>query len=254
MRRSAPLGQNFLVNDGVAQRIVDQVPATDEPVIEIGPGRGMLTRRLLERFPGRRLIVVEKDAHLAAQLRLELKDDIQVICRDVRECRAADISPGAGAYLVGNIPYLISTPLMEWILFSHEVWTGGVMMTQDEFARRLLQGSGPLSTAIRTFFTLTPVMRVSPGSFNPPPAVYSRIFSLAPRDPGVNARNYHAFLKRCFIHPRRSLRNNLRNHFPPSILDNMLEQLDIPADTRAEAVADPDLLALFTRLLPPGDG
>lgn len=254
MAKSARLGQHFLVNPGVAERIVSLVPAGEKPILEIGPGPGVLTRRLLERFPGRALTMVEKDPRLAAELQQELGDRAHIIASDILSCRAADLFPGGDAFLVGNIPYLISTPLLEWVLFQHASWSGGVMMTQDEFARRLVQGSGPLPVALRAFFTLTPIMRVSPGSFNPPPKVFSRVFALAPRNPGINARKFHTFLKQCFGRPRRSLRNNLMKQYPQPVLDTVLENLEIPPNTRAEAIADHQLLSLFTRLLPPGDG
>lgn len=254
MAKSTRLGQHFLVNAGVADRIVALVPPGNGPVLEIGPGAGVLTRRLLERFPGRRLVVVEKDSRLAAELFQELGDRVHAVASDILSCRPADLFAGGDAFLVGNIPYLISTPLMEWILFSHDAWTGGVIMAQDEFARRLMQGPGPLPAAMRAFFTFAPVMRVSPGSFNPPPKVFSRIFTLVPRNPGVNARNYHAFLKQCFSRPRRSLRNNLFRHYPQSVLDTVLKNLGIPPHTRAEALPDNQLLSLFTRLPPPEDG
>ncbi|HDP95544.1 MAG TPA: ribosomal RNA small subunit methyltransferase A [Candidatus Aminicenantes bacterium] len=253
MEKSARLGQHFLINPGIGDRIVALVPPGREPLLEIGPGRGVLTRRLLERFPGRALTVVEKDPRLAAALQKELGDRAHVVASDILACRAADLAGREKIFLVGNIPYLISTPLLEWVLFQHESWSGGVMMTQDEFARRLMQASGPLPAALRAFFSLTPVMRVSPGSFNPPPKVFSRVFALAPRQPGIEPAAFHGFLKQCFFHPRRTLRNNLREHFPQSILDTMLEQLGIPSNTRAEAIPDPILLALFTRLSSPGN-
>ncbi|MBN1196504.1 MAG: ribosomal RNA small subunit methyltransferase A [Candidatus Aminicenantes bacterium] len=253
MAKSTRLGQHFLVNTGVADRIVALVPPGKGPVLEIGPGPGVLTRRLLDRFPGRALTLVEKDPRLAAELQQELGDRAHVVASDILSCRAADLAGREKIFLVGNIPYLISTPLMEWVLFQHRSWSGGVMMTQDEFARRLMQGSGPLPTAMRTFFTLTPVMRVSPGSFNPPPRVFSRIFALKPRQPGIEPAVFHSFLKQCFSRPRRSLRNNLAKHYPQSVLDTVLGNMEIPPNARAEALPDNQLLSLFTHLLPPGD-
>ena len=249
MTKAAPLGQHFLVNAGVADRIVAQVPPGDMPVLEIGPGRGVLTQRLLERFPGRFLTVVEKDPRLAAELKTRWHDRLRVINTDVLACRADDLVPKGQAFLAGNIPYLISTPLLEWVLFHHQTWSGGVLMTQDEFARRLMEGSGPLPTAVRTFFKLSPVMRVSPGSFNPPPKVFSRIFTLTPGEIGVEVRVFHGFLKQCFHRPRRSLRNNLKEHYDPSVLDTALEQCGIPPNARAEALKDSALLALCARLV-----
>lgn len=246
--KSARLGQNFLVNPGVADRIVSLVPSGDGPVLEVGPGQGVLTRRLVERFPGRPLTVVEKDPRLAIELEERWGDRLRVINADILSTRAADLVPRGHAFLTGNIPYLISTPLLEWVLFAHATWCGAVLMTQDEFARRIMEGSGPLPAAIRAFFTLTPIMRVSPGSFRPAPKVFSRVFTLAPREPGVDPGAYHSFLRLCFTRRRRSLRNNLRDHFPEEVLDSALEQLQLPPNARAEAINDALLLALHAHL------
>jgi len=248
MAGSTPLGQNFLVNPGVAERIASLAPPGEEPVLEIGPGKGMLTRRLLERFPGRALTVVEKDPRLAGRLKEDLGGHLRVVNSDVLTIRMADLYPRDQVFLFGNIPYLISTPILEWVLFQHSAWRGGILMTQDEFARRLMEGSGPLPAALRTFFDITSIMRVSPGSFHPAPKVFSRIFTMAPREPGADPREFHGFLKQCFRRRRRSLRNNLREHHPAVELDAVIEEVGIPPNARAEALPDADLLALFEML------
>ena len=246
--KSSRLGQNFLVNPGVADRIVSRTPPGVGPLLEIGPGQGVLTRRILECFPHRPLTVVEKDPRLAMEVEERWGDRVRVIRQDVLTCRVEELVPKEKAFLVGNIPYLISTPLLEWVLFAHATWCGAVLMTQDEFARRIMEGSGPLAMAMRAFFTLTPVMRVSPGSFRPAPRIFSRVFTLAPREPEVDPRAYHAFLRLCFTHRRRSLRNNLRDTFPGDALDAALEKAEIPENARAEALPDAPLLALYSHL------
>jgi 16S rRNA (adenine1518-N6/adenine1519-N6)-dimethyltransferase len=206
------LGQNFLVNEGVLDRIVAaaQLSAADT-VVEIGPGTGALTRRL--GATGARVIAIEKDARLIGPLResFAASPNVTVTEGDVLKWRP-DL-PGGSYKVVANIPYYLTSHLLRHLLEEWPRPSCAVLMVQSEVADRIL-ASPPdmnlLALSVRLYATPSRVMRVSRGSFRPMPDVDSAVIRLdiPTSDSGASgsAPAILAIARRAFAHKRKQLK------------------------------------------------
>lgn len=198
VRPSRKLGQNFLVDPRVAERIasVALAPGARPPgaLVEIGPGLGALTERLAQS--GRALTAVELDLRLAEHLEALLRPypAARVVRGDILEQRLDALAPGTGPVtVVANLPYAITSPAIAWILAQGPRVERAVLMTQREVAQRLAAKPGTKEHGSFTVFVALHAavevsFRVSPGAFHPRPDVDSIVFVLTPRPyPGSTA-------------------------------------------------------------------
>ncbi|HET9252768.1 MAG TPA: 16S rRNA (adenine(1518)-N(6)/adenine(1519)-N(6))-dimethyltransferase RsmA [Candidatus Eisenbacteria bacterium] len=189
VRPSRRLGQNFLIDPRVAERIASLVSDAREPVLEIGPGLGALTT-LLART-GRPLVAVEVDFRLAEALEATLAPwpAARVLRGDILEQRLEEFvgaDAGARVTVVGNLPYSITTPAIEWILAQGPRVRRAVLMVQREYAERLAAAPGTKAYGSLTVFVslhaeIETLFRASPGAFHPRPDVESVVLDLRPR-------------------------------------------------------------------------
>jgi 16S rRNA (adenine1518-N6/adenine1519-N6)-dimethyltransferase len=269
MMRKPKLGQNFLIDDAARQSIVDALgDVSGRTVIEIGPGHGAITSLLAARC--KRLIAIELDPALAAELRFRFRNEpqVEVLEADVLEVDfAALMLPGETADVVGNLPYYITSPILMRLFAAgtRGVLERAVVMMQREVADRLsaapgcreyglLSATTQMNARVETLFTLPPA------AFSPPPEVYSTVLRLefAPRfvELGVDAAGFDAFLRRCFAQKRKTLANNLRAAGHAGARGYSTDELrdawpdEIPALARAESLALEPLAALYRALGP----
>ena len=231
MRRGAPrgagshppvlkrLGQHFLNDQSVLAAIADALELSgSETVVEIGPGRGALTRHLVGR--AKRLVLIELDRALAANLRAEFAGDptVEVIEADVL---AADIAELAGdAYvLVGNVPYYITTPIIFHAL-RPPMPLRAVFLVQKEVAERMAADAddeeyGALSVTIQALTEPELLLHVPPSAFTPAPKVHSAVVRLRPRAiqlvPPETAAGFQAFVQSFFGMRRKQLGTIVRS-------------------------------------------
>jgi 16S rRNA (adenine1518-N6/adenine1519-N6)-dimethyltransferase len=214
------LGQNFLTADAVAGSIAAALsPAPGDLVFEIGPGRGALTIPLARS--GATVVAYEIDEPLVDLLRERLasSSNVELCHADIRgvDFDAAADERGRSSYkLAGNIPYnLTSTILIDlarWRMLSEAVF-----MVQREVGERILAKPGErtcgiLSIFLQAYFIINKVRKVRPGSFTPPPRVESVVLRFVPHvsEGGPKDREaFFLFLKGCFSHRRKKLRNIL---------------------------------------------
>ena len=247
------LGQNFLVDDSARHAIADALgDISQRTVLEIGPGHGAITDILAGR--ARRLIALELDRSLAAELTFRFRDrpNVQIIEADVLKTDlGALIPPGETADVIGNLPYYITSDILLLLFAAGSAGriARAVLMMQREVAERvaaspgvrdygLLSATAQMNAQIAALFTLPPT------AFSPPPEVFSTVLRLefAPRfaELGVDPAGFDAFLRQCFSQKRKTLRNNLRaaghsaaalaQAWPPSIPDQArAESLELPS-------------------------
>jgi 16S rRNA (adenine1518-N6/adenine1519-N6)-dimethyltransferase len=267
-QNKAKLGQNFLVDPSAAQRIVDALGDISKSIVlEIGPGRGAITE-ILAQSAGR-LIAIEYDRKLAAQLRMAYSrvPNVEVIEADVLSVDFDTIiqgdlggisdrqnTPPTKARIVGNLPYYITSDILLKLFEFHRNFDSIVIMVQREVADRisatpgnseygLLSATAQLYTDVEKLFTL------SPEAFAPPPKVHSSVLRLRVNPKaeslGVEPGEFINFLKLGFAQKRKTLVNNLKPHVDEERLKNALKELKLRADVRAEAVSLEKMAGLF---------
>jgi len=229
------LGQHFLADQSVLQRIASSACPLDEPVVtEIGPGKGALTEYLLKR--ARHVIAIELDPELADHLAARFPE-VQLVRGDALQADMGQTGP-----IAGNLPYYVATPIISRVLRLGRI---GTFLIQKEVAERMTAVKGHreygyYSVECQLFAKVEYLFTVNPGSFRPPPKVDSAVVRLTPR-PQLEVDDAEGFLRfvgRCFQHKRKTLRNNLgAGDFPE-------------AGLRAEQLSVAEFADLYKRLVP----
>ncbi|HET7631579.1 MAG TPA: 16S rRNA (adenine(1518)-N(6)/adenine(1519)-N(6))-dimethyltransferase RsmA [Gemmatimonadaceae bacterium] len=252
------LGQHFLQDRRALEQIVGALELTGgETVVEIGPGRGALTERLVPRSG--RLVLVEYDRALAALLRERYAQTpgVQVVEADVL---TVDLHAAAGGdyVLVGNVPYYITTPILFHALKRPRA-SRAVFLVQREVAERLVAEPGTgeygaLTVNVRAVAAVELVARVPARAFRPPPKVESAVVRVTPRpDPLVAAGEEEPFrrlVQQCFGMRRKQMRRILRNiaALDPEASDALLREVGIDPVVRPETLP-PEAFAALHRVL-----
>jgi 16S rRNA (adenine1518-N6/adenine1519-N6)-dimethyltransferase len=270
------LGQHFLASDSFASQIVDALgDVSQNTVLEIGPGRGMLTSLLAKRT--RRLIAVELDRVLAAQLRLRFAmfPNVEVIEADILSIDFDSLfgpKPGLSrpgiefkptpAKVIGNLPYYITSDILLRLFDYSKYFETLVILVQREVADRiaakpgssdygLLSATAQLHARVEKLFTLPP------GAFAPPPKVHSAALRLtiAPRDQelGLNSNGFKTgfidFLKLSFGQKRKTLWNNLKSTYDDKRLRAAMAEAGVKPAARAETLSLEESAALYRALV-----
>lgn len=247
-------GQNFLRNRGAVERIVAAVePQPGELIVEIGPGEGVLTERLID-FPNE-ILAVEIDPELAARLRSRFGARVTVVEGDALELPL----PTRPWRAVGNLPYNVATPILRRVVAS-EQWRRAVFMLQKEVADRLVaspstEAYGFLTLFVQLYAKTRVLMTLDPGSFHPPPKVRSAVVVLEPDRKPYATEELIDLISTAFRMRRKTLVNNLtgwRGLSRSAALD-MVAAAGLPSDVRAETLGlgTLQLLQLLARIQRP---
>jgi 16S rRNA (adenine1518-N6/adenine1519-N6)-dimethyltransferase len=219
-RAKKRLGQNFLVDEAYARRVVGALgPRAGETVVEIGPGRGALTEPLLEGAA--RVVAVEFDRELMTLLRRRFggREDFTLIeadALDVDFCAA--IEPAASARIVANLPYNISTAILQRLAEQRRCVTEMVLMLQREVVERITAPPGSsergyLTVLVEAFCETEALFDVPPEAFRPVPKVWSTVARLRVRETeavDVDERLFLRVVGAGFAQKRKTIFNNLR--------------------------------------------
>ncbi|MBI3927451.1 MAG: ribosomal RNA small subunit methyltransferase A [Armatimonadetes bacterium] len=240
------LGQHFLRAPGVVEKILSAAGITRaDSVVEIGPGEGALTFPLC-REAGR-VVAFELDRRLAEALpplpRLEVR------CQDFLESRLDEFR---GWKVVANLPYYITSPIVEKLLVEGRSLAGMWLMMQREVAERIVspgtRQAGSLTYFVQFFTRPKLLFRVKPGSFRPPPEVESAVVELLPRDelPSSDPVRFQRLVRTVFSMRRKTLRRSLSTiHSEP---ERPLELAGIDPSRRPETMSLEEFLRLEAAL------
>ena len=256
-RRRAPrLGQNFLVDEVVAERIVDWAGVQGRSVVEVGPGRGALTGLLADR--AKSLLAIELDEKLASRLTADYdnSDNVRVLQSDVLSVDLARLLD-APCVVVGNLPYESGTAIVQHLLAQHPPVEELVVMLQKEVCQRILSGPGSraygvLSVMVSMYADVEAGLEVAPASFDPEPAVDSMVIRLVrlegPRyDPG-DEKLFAVLARAAFVSRRKMLGNTLVKWLDGRLDKGrgrvLIEEAGIDPTCRAEQVELERLAAL----------
>ena len=273
-RRKPKLGQHFLKDASYAARIVDALgDISESTVLEIGPGGGALTASLVKR--ARRVIAIETDRVLAAQLRMNfsLTPNIEVIEGDILAIdldtifgpRPGMTRPGMEhaperVRVVGNLPYFITSDILLRLFQYRKYFELIVLMVQKEVADRLAAHAGTkeyglLTATTQLYADVEELFTVPPGAFAPPPKVQSAVVRLMPaprlEDLGVNEAEFMRFLKLSFGQKRKTLWNNLKTRYASEDLTRAMMRAKVKPSVRAEALSLEQNAKLFRALMQP---
>ena len=264
MRAKKRFGQHFLPHTAILERIVDALaPRPGDAVLEIGPGRGALTAVLLAR--GARVSAIEKDTDLIAGLR-ERFPALQLIEGDALDLRwreAAGLGPDDPMLVAGNIPYNVTSPLLDKALEPPRP-TRIVYLVQREVADRLgaAPGSsayGALTVGVRAAAKVERLFTVPAGAFVPRPRVDSAVIRLTPLAepliPDVDTQAFRRFVVAIFGARRKQLARGLRTALglDPAAAALALSSAAIDPDARPETLSPERFVRLF-RAVVDGEG
>ncbi len=253
MKPKKQFGQNFLTSIPARNAIVQAGEVTPgDTVLEIGPGKGFLTRALLNTKA--HVIAVEKDRDLIPILEEEFKlhKNFTLLQGD-----ALTYEPEMVDYkLIANIPYYITGAILEHYLTHKNQPRTMVVLVQKEVAERVCARDGKesiLSLSVKAYGEPKLVYRVSRGSFNPAPTVDSAVLQIKAISRSHFKNQYHEALffkavKAGFAHKRKLLLSNLTSAFPNTPMAEYFESSDIPAKARAENVTLPKWIQLSSKL------
>ncbi len=254
IRPSKALGQNFLIDGNILRILVEQADLRrDESVLEIGPGLGVLTVELVVR--ARRVVAIEKDPRLCRYLRDQL-DGVELIEGDaVDVLERADFQIDAPYKVVSNLPYNISTPILERLVEREDKPRAMILTVQREVAHRLAatprhKDYGALTVFTQLWYHVTIAHIISPRCFYPAPKVDSAIVVLERRDPRVKLRvgaPFHDVVRTGFGQRRKMLHKLLA---PFGDVDNAFAAASIAPTARAEELAVEQWIMLANTLTP----
>jgi 16S rRNA (adenine1518-N6/adenine1519-N6)-dimethyltransferase len=260
-KRKPKFGQNFLVDDNARRAIADALgDVSERTVIEIGPGHGAITSLLGGGV--KRLVAVELDRGLAAELSFRFREQpqVEIVVGDVLEADFAAFVPhGETADVIGNLPYYITSDILLKLFAAGRDGLLGraVLMMQREVADRVsaapgVREYGLLSATAQMNATVDHLFTLPPEAFNPPPEVYSTVLRLhfAPRfaELQVDPIGFDGFLKQVFAQKRKTLQNNLRAAgFGTERLTKAWPE-GLPAQVRAEELGLETMAELYRGL------
>lgn len=244
------LGQHFLTNSSIAEKIVEAGEVTGRDcVVEIGPGRGILTRPLVS--VAREVIAIEKDERLVLRLSFEFKKEIEekklmLLSKDALLFDPSAFDLQAGGYkLIANIPYYITGAIIRKFL-SEKVYPGAmVLMLQREVARRIVahdKKESLLSISVKVYGTPTYIDTVKAGSFNPPPEVDSAILKIDQISKKnftdtLSEESFFRILRAGFAKKRKKLSSNLADILPKNTVSEAFVASNLDENVRAEDVS-----------------
>ena len=244
VRAKKSLGQNFLRDTSFVERIVAAVKLSDrDTVFEIGPGQGALTGELLKQAG--RVIAIEFDRYMIAILgeKFASADNLELVKADALNVDFAELlkgSSGKQAKLVANLPYNISTPILQRLIDQRELFSDIVLMFQREVIERITAPAGGkhrgfLSVLVENAFESEQLFDVPPGAFQPVPKVWSSVVRLIPKP--IALTDYDLFRKtisQSFAQKRKTMLNNLKQSVENAA--SILIEAGIDVNRRAETL------------------
>ena len=252
------LGQHFLKDKKVIEEITTDYKDQAGAIIEIGPGPGILTENLSSHeLP---FHVIEKDERMQEYIEQFISSDC-INFTDALEVNYSEFIKERGLdknlWLVSNLPYNVSTPLLLLFIKSSEI-KYMTLMFQKEVADKVFAFSrtknimGSLMCLSQTYFKTSLLCKVAPGAFIPPPKVDSAVISFERiSDPAIPLEDFHKFekfLRLVFSQKRKQMKKVLKSAYPEQIVTNALTKLNLPLTIRAEALQLSDIQNLYKKL------
>ena len=232
LRPSKDKGQNYLIDPSICSRIADSNEIKeDDVVLEIGPGIGSLTHFINEKT--NKLTIVDIDKNSCEMLKDYYKN-INIINEDIFKINISTYNK-----IYSNVPYNITSDLLEFVLLESKYLDSAVFMIQEEAYRRIISQKGkdygPLSILINSAFEVRSLFKVSKQCFYPQPNCVSMVFKLTKVSTPLDKKSYQ-LIKKLFLNRRKTIFNNLSSAFGKDKSKEILYELNIPLSTRPEEI------------------
>lgn len=253
MKAKKYYGQNFLKNEEIIKNITDLVkPTENDLIIEIGPGRGALTKYLTQKTCD--LVCIEIDTDLKVYLDKYQSKKCKIIYEDILNVELKEITKGyQNVFVVGNLPYYITSPILEYLINNIKAQKM-VFMVQKEVADRYsakvnTKDYGYFTLFLNFYYEVNKEIFVGKNNFDPVPRVDSEVISLSLKDkvPDINPEKYFTFLKESFSHKRKTLKNNIISYDFEKIM-NVLNKYGLTESIRAEQIREDIFIEIFKSL------
>lgn len=233
IRAKKSLSQNFLIDTNVILKLIEGVTSSDT-VIEIGPGPGAITEKLLAT--GCRVVAVEKDDKLAAALS-RFDGNLQVIPDDIL---TVDLSPYSGAKVVANIPFHLTAPILARLLPMHETFSSLTLIMQKDVADRIVAkpGSktfGSLSVFVQHYAKAEILYPISASCFFPKPKITAAAIRFTLKKPSTTC--HFPLVRKAFGQRRKMLRSSLKGWLSEEAINRALASEGLSASARPEALS-----------------
>ena len=248
------LGQNFLVDQNYIRKITAAAdPQPTDTIIEIGPGRGAITDGLVES--GANIIAIELDREFAPQLaeRFNAAKNFRVVEADAAQIAFGKLTTEKSQFkLVANLPYYISTAILQHLAAQREHFTSLVLMFQKEVVDRISSPAGDsergfLTVLTELAFSVERLFDVPPNAFRPVPKVTSTVARLTPKPKtDIDEARFRELVSTAFSQKRKTILNNLKSRYPDA--RGKLERSGIDASRRAESLEMSEWIALLRSL------
>lgn len=236
-------GQNFLMDKNILDKISSSIcPGKNDLIIEIGPGSGNLTKRLKEYKAS--LVCFEIDKSLDKYLNLLEDDKTKVVYEDFINVNLEEFVKNynyENIYVIANIPYYITTPIIEKITFSNIKVKSLLLMVQKEVADRLSSTNGNreygyITVLLNAFYNINKLFNVNRNSFYPVPNVDSAIIKLDSKECNLlDFEKFNKLIKNAFRFKRKTLKNNLIG-YDLNLVDSLLGKYGYSLSNRAEEI------------------
>lgn len=253
-RPTKKLGQNFLTDTNVISRILDSAALDSQDlIIEVGPGKGALTGRIAAIV--NKIYAIEKDNFLFDELNKKYAtlNNLVIINEDALKTDFRSFECNTKIKFIANLPYNITSPILSKLTENRAIFSKIIIMIQKEVGSRLASepGSktyGALSVMIQTYFDVTHLFTVLPGSFRPKPKVDSVVIKLVPTQQYCSSikdtKLYSRVVKSSFSSRRKMINNSLRNEFDKEDIEICLSEAGINGKNRAETLSISEFIQL----------
>lgn len=249
------LGQNFLVDPKVREKIISACDLKPEDIVlEIGPGKGFLTRAIAPLV--KEVIAVEKDYALIGELNQTFKDThVTIVEQDILNYLFASLPEGIK--IIGNLPYNIATAIIEKVIWECPQLNSFYMMVQREHARRLMakphtKEYGSLTCFVRYYAQVEKIFDVKNTAFRPIPKVRSSFIRLnlhtSPKYKTKNEELLFKMIRQAFLYRRKTLPNTLTHLVEKEHLVSILEEIGIDPRSRPENLSLEDFIKLSEKI------
>jgi 16S rRNA (adenine1518-N6/adenine1519-N6)-dimethyltransferase len=252
MKAKKRFGQNFLIDQSILNIIKNSIkPNEKDLIIEIGPGKGYLTKKLVEYNTN--FLGIEIDLDMKKHLLGFENEKTLFLYENVLNVDFIKYTTNYNdIFVVGNLPYYITTPIISKLIENHSLFNEIVIMVQKEVGERFLakpgsKNYGYYTVYLNNYYSLEKITSVKKEAFSPKPKVDSLVIKLVKKKPLMKDKNFDIFLKESFQFKRKTLKNNLKN-YNFDLLKSYFNQNNLNYSVRAEDLTIENFINIYKLL------